>query len=229
MVSSYSVDESLTLHEPVVVTFTVENNFWEPVVLDLGRDRAEHFRLAVKRGAVGPRQQTPSVGGVAAPASVVLAPGERHVQSLILDDQLVFEQPGVVEVDIWLERPMRTQTGTTVAESAPTTLRFEIHPRNEATLRERCARLVALVTSTQDVGELHAAARELVSIRDPVAVACIGEALQATDRADFVLLQGLIDIGGQDAIAVLQDVAGGGPPERAILAKDALRRLGMSQ
>jgi hypothetical protein len=221
---SYDVDASLTFHEPVVVTFTVENKLATPIVLQLGRNRTEHFQLVAKQGALRTRPVDLGEGGIAALGEVTITPGAHYTQRLLLDDWFVFEQPGTYEIEIGLSNPIRAQAGGVVPTPTRALLHFQILPRNENVLRERCAHLVARVTTAQPVREIHESARELGAVRDPIAVRYIGEVLDRTDKADFILVPALGRLGGSGAKAVMDRLAQGPSPERASLARTALSK-----
>jgi hypothetical protein len=226
VVVSYDIDASFTSHEPIVATFVAENRLQEAATLDLGADRTKHFELTVKQGPVRVPQQTSSgTGGMTRLGRVELQPGARYVQRLLLDDWFALEQTGTYEIEIRLASPIRTQAGTIVSSSTGGTLRFQILPRNEAVLRERCARLTADLLTAPDVENQIRAARELSSVRDPVALQYVGQALERTDKYDSILLKGLTRIGSTDAKALLQRLAQSAEPERAALVHSALSHM----
>jgi hypothetical protein len=225
---SFSMPASLTLHEPIVAVLAIENTQNEPIQVDLGDDRTENLRVTLKQGTAlpAPSLRLPT-GGIVRSGEISIAPGARYQQRLILDHWFVFERPGAYDVDVRLTTPVRTASGAPVGSPAGTaaSLRFEILPRSEAILRDTCARLTNTLVTAADTNDLHQAARELSAVRDPIAVGYIGQVLEATDRVDFILVRGLARVGGPEAKALAERLAGASSLERAAMARFALSTL----
>ena len=217
---------SVTLHEPIVAVLTIENTRSEPIQVDLGDDRTDNLRVTLRQGSAppAPSQRLPT-GGIRRGGKISIAPGERYQQRLILDDWFVFDRPGAYEVDILLTTPIQTASGAPVSSPPGAALRFELLPRSETILRDTCARLTNTLLTSADVGDLHQAARELSAVRDPVAVAYISQVLDATERVDFILVRGLVRVGGPEARALAERLAGASSVERAAMARFALFTL----
>jgi hypothetical protein len=223
---SFIMSASVTLHEPVVAILAIENTRNEPIQVDLGDDHTGNLRVTLRQGsaAPAPSQRLPT-GGIMRGGEISIAPGERHQERLVLDDWFVFDRPGAYEVDIRLTTPIRTASGAPLSSPAGAVLRFELLPRSEAILRDTCARLTNILLTSANVGDLHQAARELIAVRDPIAVAYIGQVLDATDRVDSILVRGLVRIGGPEARALAERLAEASSVERAAKARFVLSQL----
>lgn len=99
---SYRAPASLTLHEPVLVDFAVENASAEPVQFDLGDNRRALFVVKVE----GPRGVLPDAvvhdTGLMRRGLVTVKANERYTQQLLLNDWFAFQDPGQYDIQIQL-------------------------------------------------------------------------------------------------------------------------------
>lgn len=223
---SFTMPASLSLHEPIVAVLAIENTRNEPIQVDLGDDHTGNLRVTLRQGsaAPAPSQKLPT-GGIVRGGEISIAPGERHQERLVLDDWFVFDRPGAYEVDIRLTTPIRTASGAPVSSPPGAALRFELLPRSEAVLRDTCARLTNILLTSANVGDVHQAARELSAVRDPIAVAYVGQVLDATDRVDSILVRGLVRVPGPEARALAERLTRASSTERAAWARYTLSHL----
>jgi uncharacterized glyoxalase superfamily protein PhnB len=225
---TYKGPANLTLHEPIIVQFSIENGSPESVRLDLGLDRKENFIVEIGQpdGVRVQARQLPMHAGLNRRGKVSVAPGDRYQQKLVLNNLSSFDQTGTYQVTIRLRTPVLDENGRAVA--TPTTGAFTllIAPRNEERLQRTCERLAQITVSAFEAEESLNSADALSQVKDPVGVWWMQWVLWRTDKVDSILTRGLSRIGDAAARAVLAEVAAFGDSERSEAARIALMRLG---
>lgn len=216
---------SVTLHEPVIVTLTIENRLAEPVTIDLGADRKANYRFLLTGSKGTPRAGRPFFKGVdyiSIPGRITVQPGQRYVQELLLNEWFDFEEPGVFTLEMRVDSPLRTESGVTLEPFVVTTP-VEILPRDESVLRATLDRLVKAATSPG--AERHEGAFALMAaISDPIAVPYLSEVLKDTTMVDWIIIPKLAYLPGDAVKALLEECAVSGLVDRTLMARDALRR-----
>jgi hypothetical protein len=96
MAITYKGPADLTLHEPIVVQFSIENGSPELARLDLGLDRKENFIIEIGQpdGVRVQARQFPMHDGLNRRGRVSVASGDRYQQKLVLNDLSSFDQTG---------------------------------------------------------------------------------------------------------------------------------------
>lgn len=237
---SYSVEPAVvTMHEPVIVRFDVLNESTQPITLRLGTDRKENFSLVIRRpdGSKHQRPPLPRREGAFRPGNVVVGPGERLRQQLLLDEWASFTTSGKYELDVRLSTPIELGSGARVVPE-PYHLSFKVLPRDEARLKAACERLVQQIESTNDVNKMNDAALALAHVDDPIVVPYLERALRSGKYVEGRVIEGLTRVGDEDAAQVLIAVVKESPAwppnaetaagTRAILARQALQEIATS-
>jgi hypothetical protein len=215
---------SVTLHEPVIVTVTIDNTLEEPVKIDLGPDRKGNYRWLLT-GSNGKhtagRPFFKGVDAISAPGRITVQPGQRYVQDLLLNEWFDFEEPGVFTLQMRVDAPLRTESGT-VLEPFVVTTPVEILPRDESILRGRLERLAKAAVSRGAQGMESALA--LMAVSDPIAVPYMREVLRETTMADWIIIPKLAHVPGDAVKALLDECVMSEDEDRTSMARDALRR-----
>jgi hypothetical protein len=111
---SYSLPaEQLSLHEPVVMTFSVRNATPADVHLDLGQDRKGGFLLSVTRpDGVKIELQPYSRDGISLAGRVSVGPGQSFTQNIVLNEWYDFQTPGRYLLEARLAEPISITDGS---------------------------------------------------------------------------------------------------------------------
>jgi curli biogenesis system outer membrane secretion channel CsgG len=205
VVVSYSLAKSqLTLHEPVILNFTVENRPAQPIKLDLGQDRKGGFSFTIKRPD-GSDVQLPQFRkeGIARIGKLSLEKGQTYTQKLLLNEWFDFAAPGKYEIAVRLTNPIQTQEGMNVTEATEFRAAMQIEPRDAKQLKQVCAGLVNQINNSTSYEEAAEAALTLSYIKDSVAVPYLKEALVSGHMVEPIAVAGLERIGGNEAVEAL--------------------------
>jgi hypothetical protein len=237
---SYSLESSVvTMHEPVIVSVAVFNESRQPVTVRLGRDRKESFSLAIEwpDGSMHKRPETPIREGAFDPGNVSVAPGQRLLHRLLLNEWASFPAPGEYKLEVRLLTPIELSSGAKTP-SAPYRTSFNVLPRDESKLKAACERLVEQIESTDRVREANDAAAALAYIDDPIVVPYLERALRSGRYVEHPVIDGLARVGNEEAVQILTAVVKESPAwppnvetlagTRAILARQALQRIATS-
>jgi hypothetical protein len=225
VVVRYGTNNNLVLHEPVIVVFTVDNGLDVPITFDLGFRQKGHFRITVTPPGRPPLQLAPlDESGFGVGGNVSVAATQGYSQRLLLNEWYDFRQEGKYQIDVALPVPIRANGGT-VTSSSRETFELTIEPPDPTRLGRTCRALLASATSSPSYEEQADAALALSYVVDPVAVPFLRELLTALPRLDAIVFEGLRRIGSPDAQAVLDEASRSSDPNRAALAKDAIRRI----
>jgi hypothetical protein len=224
----YSGPAQVTLNEPIIVEFVVENWSSESIKFDLGLDRTRHFGLVITRpdgAAVRAPSVPPDSEGIKLIGRTSVAPGDRYVQNLLLNEWSSFKELGKYTVEITLRAGVYTAGGTRVDTSTDAVIAFIVGPRDESVLVRTCNSLASEVIAHTD--GRYEAARALSYVTDPIAVGYIENALGATDEVDWILIPGLVRIASPEARTLLATLARSNLDGRAALAQFGLMQLGL--
>lgn len=225
---SYSLEsDQLTLHEPVVLNFTVENGFTQPVKLDLGQDRKGGFLVTVTRPD-GEEVQVPrfSREGVARLGNLSIEPGQTYSQRLLLNEWFNFSTPGRYGIEVRLADPVQTRERANVMVSASgTRTAVYILPRDEKKLERVAADLAKRVASASSYEEAAEATLALSYIKDPVAVPHLGKVISSGRMVESVAVGALAQLANEEAVQVLINASNSQDGETAVLAKAALGKI----
>jgi len=220
IVVTYTLPPSVSLHEPIVATLTIQNLLPETVSVDLGWDRRERFLLVARRpdGTI----QRPKIlpDGVGRRGRISIASNDRYSQQLVLDDWVSFDQTGEYQVTIQLTGAV-TAASTSVMRPPQETLSIRVGAYNEGVIRAKCDQLAPSVIEGRAEDHYYAL-QVLRHFNDSAAIPCLRSILDRTDLADMVVFEALKSIGTAETRRVLEDVAAGSSGERAQRVRNTL-------
>lgn len=224
---SYSLFSSkITLHEPVIIEFTLNNVFAESIKVDLGADRKEAFRFAVtqpdgvSRNLLLLRQE-----GIARFGSITLQPGQSYRQRLLINEWTDFPLPGKYLVAVRLVNPVQTQKGLVIAKDAGFRATLEVAPKDPEKLRSVCETLFSQMAASKSYEQAAEAILALSHIRDPVAVPYLEKSLVVGKLVEPFAIKGLAQIGNREAVQALISALNMRNRDIATLAQAALSKL----
>ena len=203
---SYSfAGDYLTLHEPVVLSFAVENGLAQPINFGLGQDREQGFLFTVQRpdGLSVRLPQLHHEGISVLSPEVLVESGQTYTQKLLLNARFDFAIPGKYEIEVQLANPIQTQDGTNVADATEFHTSLEIKPRDPEQLKQVCANLIKRLNASTSYEEAAEAANELSYIKDPIAIPYLKEALMSKQMVELIAVKGLERIGSDEAVEAL--------------------------
>jgi hypothetical protein len=226
-VSYAPVAAEITLHEPVIVNFTVYNGLSRLTRIDLGADFKENFAIAVKLpdGKIIKARQL-AIFGPGGGSSLIgilsLTPGETYKQGLLLNEWFDFNMPGKYEVEVTLVNPRQENKLMSVTGNKMT---FEIRPRDANKLVQVCASLAESVVGATSYQGAADATRALSYVQDPVAVPYLERALRSGHLVEQIAIEGLERIGSGEAVQTLISALRIHRGDTDILARSALLRI----
>jgi len=223
---SYSFARSeVTLHEPVMLNFTVKNHLAQAVNLDLGADRKRNFIFTIKQPD-GKTIQLPQLRreGTSRIGRVTVDPGQTYTQEILLNEWYEFPISGKYELSARLAKPIQNSAGA-INEPAEFHATLDVQPRDAEHLEQIAAGLAKQVTASSSYEEAAQAALKLSYINDQAAVPYMGKVLSADHMVEPIVIAGLERVGGKEAIQVLTDTSERQQGETAKLALAALERI----
>ena len=198
------VSNRLSLHEPVIINFTINNVLSEAITVDLGRDRKEAFLFTVTQpdGAV---TQLPSlmIDGIALIGRITVAPGKSYTQHLLVNEWFEFPVPGRYVIDVRLDNPVRTQKQVTVVNGTRFRAGLDIIPRDAERLKSVCESLFQQTITSKTSSEASESTLALSYIIDPIVVPYLEKILKSNKMVEAVCITGLRRVGGTEAVRVL--------------------------
>jgi len=184
----------ITLHEPVLIRLTVNNQTNEVVMLDLRHDYKEGLRVTIitPSGTVLNRPPLEPGDGLHAIGRVTLEPGGNYSREYVMDEWYDFYSPGQYEISVDLRLPI-TVGDRSVSLPGERFQSVTIDPYDQDALRRRCEALLSRVL--QPVLYYDSAARAdadqamwaLSYIRDPVTIPYLARALASPDSGSQLL------------------------------------------
>jgi hypothetical protein len=224
-----TAQESFSVHEPIVVLFSVANNLPNTITLALGAQDIQFFEFALASPA---GQQVHEYWNMNQEVSLVtigsgkvqVPPGESYKLPLLMNRWFHFEAPGTYFLTLRLSTNIEVSNGSNIAPQSQT-LRLTIRPRNAATLERICANLVKEVAAAPNAKAAQEPARRLSYIRDPVALPYLAKLLQYNKLTDHFVVAGLERIDTDDAARVLLSLLNSNFADRASLSCSALLRM----
>jgi len=197
---------TFSLHEPVVVRFEVTNHLAEPVTIDLGHNGLGAFKFTVIQPdkTVVSNPTNPTEEGLAWSGKNRLEAEQTYTRSLVLNQWFEFSKPGLYQVEVRLDAPVRMTTGAVDVPHGASRFTFYIEPRNETRLRQVCASLLEKIGQRgNDYNATLEAAIPLSYVNDPVAVEYLDQAVDVNPLSYYVVVQGLGRIRTEAAVHVL--------------------------
>ncbi len=223
---SYLVPSAaITLHEPVIWRLQIRNATSEAIQLDLGKNRNENFIVSY----TGPDAETPQTvtlrkPGFGVAGTISISPAETYEQDILLNQWVRFTRAGKYEIEIQLFRPPAPKDNTTV-DLRPFKATIEILPTDSKRLEDVCKALAQKVGDATSYQNAADAALELSFVRDPIAVPFLQKALYAGKLVEPVAIDGLEQVGNQQAALVLVEALNQMPPDVTSLVRAALERI----
>ncbi|HKP51305.1 MAG TPA: hypothetical protein VJ183_01490 [Chloroflexia bacterium] len=214
----------VTLHEPVLVDFSIRNGLEEGIQFDLGHNRKRNFDITITE-ADGPVIQVPRLSeeDLGRLGKLCLKPQEKYTQRLLLNEWYDFAEPGSYKIEGRLSTPIQTLSGREANPGFLTPMSLQVLPRNPERLRKVCQALLHTAVESADVAEATEAVLALSHIRDPLAVPYLEEALSKRRLVWPYAIPGLARIANAEAIEVLISTMEGRDPEAgASLARAVL-------
>lgn len=217
----------VSLHEPVVLNFTVENNLPQPVKFDLGQNRKGGFTFTVTQPD-GKRVELPqySMMGLSRPGAVRLDAAQTYQQSLLLNEWYGFPTAGDYEIQVRLSKPIQTQDGRVISTQTEFSLPLKVGPENRGRLERVCTELAAQVAAADSYDKAAEATRALGHVNDPVAVPYLEKALASGQLVEQIAVAGLERNGSNEAVEALLSALNTQPGEiKEELIRPALARV----
>jgi hypothetical protein len=228
--ADFTTREDISLHEPVLLQLTIENRSTERIKVDLGTDGKENLKLQITYpdGRVV-EPQSPYTGGFARTGRIRISANDSFSRQYVLDEWVTFDEPGRYVVRAEIQSPIVVDNSEIHPPAPAQSLNVNIGARDEIRLREVSENFARIAVSARGSEAKSDAALALSYVMDPVAVPYVSSVLQQTDSVDWLLVQGLVRHGTEQARAELIELSQSPNEERSALARDALRRLEMNQ
>lgn len=215
----YTAPEAVSLGEPIVVNVTATNGSSRAVEVQFGLAGDRNFQISVGPSSTAQttvRRQAPiemAWGG-----TFTLAPGAKRTQAIIITQRLSVTSDGRLDIGVHFGGIVRAAAVLVAAEPRDFALSVRVLRRDPGRLRQRLADLVQIAESDQD---WYPALEALLSVQDPLAVPYFVQ-LTGHPRSAQAGVQGLVNVGGAEARAALEELAQSGPPRVAASARSAL-------
>jgi hypothetical protein len=221
-VSFLPPSEGVTLHEPVLLEFSIRNGLREPIQFDLGLNRNSRFIYAIvdPQGVthrVGPLRET----GFGAIGKITLPAGRTFSEKLLLDVWFQFPQPGEYSVKPELAFSVQRAGGNAVPVGAPSPLSVNVEPRDAKRLEAVCDRLAEAAISPDAAKALEAAAA-LSYVVDPIAVPFLAKVTRRDELLRYAAVEGLGRVADAYGLDAVLSALG---PDRAALERDVRAAL----
>jgi hypothetical protein len=218
-------DTTITLHEPTILMFTVHNGLQRPIAVDLGVNKAQSFEFTLRTPQGRALGGLPQVSeGFYPSGEIIVSPGGRYEQEVILNDWFPFDLPGKYSLTAGL-RTQISVDGESSMVPASEHLLLEIKPRSPIRLRELCADLTRQITEAHTALAARDPALILSHIADSVAVPYLAQALFAHKGVESIALTGLERIGNKDAIEEMMSALRDKFGDTSAMARQALSRM----
>lgn len=224
---TYALPAAIPAGGPVVLDLRIHNDGPADVLVDVAPRFFARISVEVVRPS-GERVSLPSVAereqGFQQTGSTVLKPGADSTRSVVLNRWVDFTEQGVYRILVRAAAgPVRTAAGEPIQVNQPAEIPVRILPRDAEALRLICSGLFqqSLAPSAEEVLR---AAMALSYVSDPVAVPYLR---RLADRPLLApeAVEGLVRIGGSEAVAALTELAGHRDEFISSVAKSGLQRL----
>jgi hypothetical protein len=217
---------AITLHEPVIWRLQIQNTSSEVIQLDLGKNRNENFIVSY----TGPDAETPQTvtlrkPGFGVAGTISISPAETYEQDILLNQWVRFTRAGKYEIEIQLFRPPVPPKDHATVDFRPFKATIEILPPDSKHLEDVCQTLAQKIGDATSYQNAADAALELSFVRDPIAVPFLQKALYAGKLVEPVAIDGLEQVGNQQATRVLVEALNRMPPDITSLVRAALERI----
>lgn len=197
-----------SLHEPVVVTFSVHNDSARSLLLTLGAQGRQFFQFSlttpdgrVLPGSFLPKGEVPNSFVVGTGKQAVPARHDYH-QILVMNQWFEFPSPGIYFLTAKLTTDIQISGNGTIAPEVRN-LRIVVGPRNPVHLQKVCEKLTHQIQNAGTFEQGRNPALQLSYVQDPIAVPYIARALSSNGSYDYLLVPGLRRIGDYQAVQAL--------------------------
>lgn len=203
-VSCTLASAEVSLHEPVILNFAVENELSQPVKLDLGQNRKGSFSFTITQPD-GKKVELARYSrmGISIPGAVRLGAAETYQQSLLLNEWYGFPSPGNYEIQVRLSKPVETRDGRPVSTQTEFRLPLKVGAENRGRLERVCTDLAAQVAAADSYDKAAEATRALGYVEDPLAVPYLEKALASGQLVEQLAVAGLERNGSNEAVEAL--------------------------
>ncbi len=204
----FAAPAGMVLGEPVIAQLTVGNGLSEPIEFDLGSHRKTNLRIRVT-GPDGTSQDLPQyfASGFGETGKEALAPSRTFTQQYVLNEwKKDFTQVGSYRVQMSLDSPFRTKSGTSLSPQTSGLVEFRIQARDQTRLRDTCERFAELAIRSESAETVLNAGRVLRYFLDPAVVPCLQRVVRATPQVDSFVVAALIEIGTVESQDVLLEM-----------------------
>ena len=195
---------SVTLNEPVMIKYLVSNNRPETLILDLGLDRKENFRMTLRLPDGSTQtQRVTSQKILALGGKIKIQPGQLYRQTLLANEWFDLTQAGKYNLLVQLTTPIRTASGEIVASNPTVSFDFEVLPKDISKLKATCEQLFNAVVGSQSYQDASDNTIALGYIKDPVAVPYLEQLMTGSKLVEQVAIEGLGRINTRESVEVL--------------------------
>jgi hypothetical protein len=220
------IDQSVTLHEPILMRLIVENQSGAAdVAFDLGANGKEGLSFVITKPD-GSKDERPSLdpfgpgsaGGLSTSGRVEIAPGGRYTRDYVVNEWYRFDTPGEYGIEVRLRPPIMAGAQPIEAD-ASASFRCAIAARDENALRNRSGSLVDRIFAAHGNSGAEQLALELSYVTDPVVVPYLKEVLASQlGMARYVAIKALGTFPTVEAVKALIPVVQTPGPDRALAA-----------
>jgi hypothetical protein len=226
---AFQIGTPLTLYEPALGQLVFRNQTDDILLTDLGANElgALHFELRRPNGLTQKAEPgaLPASGGIIFPGRVEVAPNETFLKSVLLNQWFDFSDVGRYQLRVRFSGEVKRPSGTFVEVDRDVTIDIDVRGADERRLRDACEALLGRIKNSKKSEEGLTAARALASIKRPLAVRYLHEAIRADRLVDSIAITGLESIGNDAAVRALEEELGNRHAETAAAANAALNRL----
>jgi hypothetical protein len=193
----------ITLHEPVILMFTVHNGTAQEASFDLGIDKRQflHLSFTLPHGTMLESEPLYPEGFYPS-GKPVISPGGDYEQLLVLNQWFRFDSVGEYFLAAELDTTIAVPDGNSFR---PGTKRLhpEVKDRDPARLTEICGGLADQVRVAGNAQAPREPAPLLSHIEDPISAPYLSQLLVAQKLVENNAVAGLERIGNEDAVKVL--------------------------
>lgn len=195
--------DSFSLHEPIQVTFEIQNDLDRSLHFDLGSNAKGSLTFSFVRpdGQRVSSQLPQPMEDFSAFGEVNLSSGQAYRQTLVLNEWESFDQVGDYTIEVTVPAPKELATGCGAVSAS---IHLRVTPREPARLKLACERLEAtILQGTPEQG--REAAEALSFAADDVCVPSLTRLLKGSFLGSVFAIQGLARLRTVAAVAAVVD------------------------
>ncbi len=205
---SFSLEHpSVTLNEPIMITFTILNVGTEVINLNLGKDFKANFNFTIIHPD-GLKIRVPEypLGGTGQSGNILVSPTSTHIHQLLLNERYQISQPGKYIIEAELNPGKMSAFSEGITPRVFGAMHLEVQKRNHDKLKTIIEALseTALGLNPADGRE---AAWILSNIQDPIAIPYLVKIVDRGFWKEQEAIAALGSIGSRNAIKYLEAVA----------------------